>query len=137
MASRVRRLAAVLLSTTALAFAGPALGQQSQPSDPPIYLEADHIDDLVEGGYLARGSVRVRQQGRTLMADELEYHPETNRVVARGHVVIIGQGPYPQYADEVELDSALASASPWALPPCWSATAGLPPPRRSATKTPR
>lgn len=109
MASRVRRLAAVLLSTTALAFAGPALGQQSQPSDPPIYLEADHIDDLVEGGYLARGSVRVRQQGRTLMADELEYHPETNRVVARGHVVIIGQGPYPQYADEVELDSALAS----------------------------
>lgn len=111
MASQVRRLAAVLMSTTALAMAAPAqtLAQAPEPSDPPIYLEADRIDDLAEGGYIARGSVRVRQQDRTLMADELEYHPESNRVIARGHVVIIGQGPYPQYADEVELDSALSS----------------------------
>jgi len=97
------------MSTTALALASPALGQQAQPADPPIYLEADRIEDLAEGGYLAHGNVRVRQQDRTLMADELEYHPASNRVIARGHVVIIGQGPYPQYADEVELDSALAS----------------------------
>ncbi|WP_271187702.1 LPS-assembly protein LptD [Maricaulis virginensis] len=111
MASQVRRLAAVLLSTTALAMAAPAqaLAQTPEPSDPPIYLEADRIDDLAEGGYVARGNVRVRQQDRTLMADELEYHPQSNRVIARGHVVIIGQGPYPQYADEVELDSALSS----------------------------
>ncbi|MEA1942117.1 MAG: LPS assembly protein LptD [Pseudomonadota bacterium] len=98
------------MSTTTLALASPALGQQAaQPAEPPIYLEADRIEDLAEGGYVAHGNVRVRQQDRTLMADELEYHPASNRVIARGHVVIIGQGPYPQYADEVELDSALAS----------------------------
>ena len=97
------------MSTTALALASPALGQQAQSAEPPIYLEADRIEDLAEGGYIAHGNVRVRQQDRTLMADELEYHPASNRVIARGHVVIIGQGPYPQYADEVELDSALAS----------------------------
>ena len=33
----------------------------------------------------------------------------TNRVVARGNVVIYGQGQFPQYADEVELDSELSS----------------------------
>ena len=97
------------MSTSALALASPALGQQAQSAEPPIYLEADRIEDLAEGGYVAHGNVRVRQQDRTLMADELEYHPASNRVIARGHVVIIGQGPYPQYADEVELDSALAS----------------------------
>lgn len=97
------------MSTTALAIAAPALGQQTQPAEPPIYLEADQTERLADGGYLAHGNVRVRQQDRTLMADELEYHPASNRVIARGHVVIIGQGPYPQYADEVELDSALAS----------------------------
>ncbi|WP_300543239.1 LPS assembly protein LptD [Maricaulis sp.] len=109
MASQFRRLAAALMTTTALAFAGPALGQTSPGSEAPVYLEADRLEDLSDGGYLARGNVRVRQQGRTLMADELEYHPDIDRVIARGHVVIVGQGPFPQYADEVELDSELAS----------------------------
>ena len=109
MASQFRRFAAVLMSTTALALSTPALGQAAQEADPPVYLEADHLEDMADGGYLAVGNVRVRQQGRTVMADELEYHPDINRVIARGNVVIIGQGPHPQYAEEVELDSALAS----------------------------
>ena len=109
MASQFRRFAAALMSSSALALAGTALAQAQEEPAPPVYLEADHLEDLENGGYLARGSVRVRQESRTLMADELEYHPELNRVIARGHVVIVGQGPFPQYADEVELDSALAS----------------------------
>ncbi|MFY0638764.1 LPS-assembly protein LptD [Maricaulis maris] len=110
MASQFRRLAAVLLSTSALALTAPALGQESASEEAPIYLEADQVEDIAGGtGYIARGNVRVRQEPRTLLADEIEYHPAENRVVARGHVIILGQGPFPQYADEVELDSQLAS----------------------------
>ncbi|WP_339332776.1 LPS assembly protein LptD [uncultured Maricaulis sp.] len=110
MASHVRRLAAVLLSTSALAFTAPVLAQGAEVDEAPIYLEADHVEDIAGGtGYIARGNVRVRQDPRTLLADEIEYHPDENRVVARGHVIILGQGPFPQYADEVELDSQLAA----------------------------
>jgi LPS-assembly protein len=110
MASQFRRLAAVLLSTSALALTAPALGQETASEEAPIYLEADQVEDIAGGtGYIARGNVRVRQEPRTLLADEIEYHPDENRVVARGHVIILGQGPFPQYADEVELDSQLAS----------------------------
>lgn len=109
MASQFRRFAAALMSSSALALSGAALAQEAASPDAPVYLEADHLEDMAGGGYLATGNVRVRQEGRTLMADELEYHPELDRVIARGHVVITGQTPYPQYADEVELDSALAS----------------------------
>ncbi|WP_203293468.1 LPS-assembly protein LptD [Maricaulis parjimensis] len=109
MASQFRRFAAALMGSSALVLTGAALAQDAPSSNAPVYLEADHLEDLNGGGYLATGNVRVRQDGRTLMADELEYHPERDRVIARGHVVITGQTPYPQYADEVELDSALAS----------------------------
>lgn len=110
MASQFRRLAAILLSTSALALTAPALGQVGATENAPIYLEADQIQDIEGGtGYIARGNVRVRQDPRTLLADEIEYHPDQNRVVARGHVIILGQGPFAQYADEVELDSQLAT----------------------------
>lgn len=110
MASQFRRLAAVLLITSAGAFSAPALAQGAPVEEAPIYLEADHVEDIAGGnGYIARGNVRVRQEPRTLLADEIEYHPEDNRVIARGNVIILGQGPFPQYADEVELDSQLAT----------------------------
>ncbi|MHA6288373.1 LPS-assembly protein LptD [Maricaulis sp. CAU 1757] len=109
MTSCYRRLAAMLWVTTSLVIAGPALGQDVEVSDAPVYLEADSLEDIAGVGYVARGNVRVRQQGRTVLADELIYRPDTNRVLARGNVVIVGQTPYPQYADEVELDSALST----------------------------
>ncbi|WP_291844722.1 LPS assembly protein LptD [Maricaulis sp.] len=117
MASHIRRLAAVLLSTSALALSAPVLaqgapvlGQGAPAEEAPIYLEADHVEDIAGGsGYIARGNVRVRQEPRTLLADEIEYHPDENRVIARGNVIILGQGSFPQYADEVELDSQLAA----------------------------
>lgn len=110
MASQFSRLAAALMSASALALSPAALAQTAQAEDAPVYLEADNLLDLGEGaGYLATGHVRARQSGRTLYADELEYHPDLNRIIARGHVVIHGQGPYPQYADEVELDSAMSA----------------------------
>lgn len=112
MAPQFRRFAAALLGTTSLAFAGPVLaqGQDLETSDQPVYLEADELqEDAATSSYIALGNVRVRQEGRTLLADELQYFPLTDRVLARGNVVIIGQTPYPQFADEVELDSALSA----------------------------
>jgi LPS-assembly protein len=110
MASQFSRLAAALMGTTLLALSPAALAQTPEAEDAPVYLEADNLEDLGEGaGYLATGHVRARQSGRTLFADELEYRPDLNRIIARGHVIIHGQGPFPQYADEVELDSAMSS----------------------------
>lgn len=110
MASRLSRYAALLMSSAVLACTAPVFAQSLEPSDEPVYLEADRLEDLAgEDGYLAIGNVRVRQEGRTLFADELEYRPAENRIVARGNVIIFGQGEFPQYADEVELDSALSS----------------------------
>ncbi|WP_323763148.1 LPS-assembly protein LptD [Maricaulis sp.] len=110
MASQFCRFAALLLSTSALVFTAPAFAQDARVDEAPIYLEADQVEDIAGGsGYIARGNVRVRQDPRTLLADEIEYHPDENRVIARGNVIILGQGPFPQYADEVELDSQLAA----------------------------
>lgn len=110
MASQFRRLAAVLLSTTVLAWPALAQAQPGTGDDAPVYLEADSLEDIENGqGYIARGDVRAQQGERTLFADEIEYYPELNRVIARGNVVIHGQGPHPQYAEEVELDSELSS----------------------------
>ncbi|WP_417468270.1 LPS-assembly protein LptD [Maricaulis sp.] len=110
MASQFSRLAAVLMSSSVLALSPAALAQAPEADDAPVYLEADRLEDLGNGaGFLATGHVRARQSGRTLYADELEYHPELNRIIARGNVVIHGQGPYPQYADEVELDSEMSA----------------------------
>ncbi|WP_339741453.1 putative LPS assembly protein LptD, partial [uncultured Maricaulis sp.] len=110
MASQFSRLAAALMGSGVLVLSPAALAQSPEAEEAPVYLEADSLEDLGNGaGFLARGHVRARQSGRTLYADELEYHPELNRIVARGNVVIHGQGPYPQYADEVELDSEMSA----------------------------
>ena len=110
MASQFHRLAVAFVGSTALALSSVALAQTPEADDAPVYLEADNLEDLGEGaGFLATGNVRARQSGRTLYADELEYHPDLNRIIARGHVIIHGQGPFPQYADEVELDSAMSA----------------------------
>jgi LPS-assembly protein len=109
MASRISRYAALFLSSAVLACTAPAFAQLAEPSDEPVYLEADQLQELESGGYLARGNVRARQEDRTLFADELEYHPNENRFIARGNVIILGQGDFPQYADEIELDSEMSS----------------------------
>lgn len=110
MASQFSRFAAALMSSTVLALTPSALAQQPAADDAPVYLEADNLEDLGEGaGFLATGHVRAHQGTRTLYADELEYHPDLNRVIARGNVIIHGQGPYPQFADEVELDAAMSA----------------------------
>lgn len=77
-------------------------------SDEPVYIEADTlIENRDRGSYIARGNVVARQNGRTVEADELEYRPADNRVIARGNVAIYSDNAPPQYADEVELDNAL------------------------------
>lgn len=110
MASQFSRLAAALMGASVLVLSPAASAQTAAADEAPIYLEADNLVDLGDGaGYLATGNVRARQNGRTLYADELEYRPNVNRITARGHVVIHGQGPFPQYADEVELDSEMSA----------------------------
>ena len=80
----------------------------STTGDDPVYIEADTlIENREAGGYLARGNVVARQNGRTVEADELEYRPGTNRVIARGNVAIFSDNAPPQFADEIELDDAL------------------------------
>ncbi|WP_421791388.1 LPS-assembly protein LptD [Hyphobacterium sp.] len=76
--------------------------------DEPVYIEADTlIENRETGSYIARGNVVARQNGRTVEADEVEYRPGTNRVIARGNVAIFSDTAPPQYADEIELDDAL------------------------------
>lgn len=76
--------------------------------DEPVYIEADTlIEDRDRGSYIARGNVVARQNGRTVEADELEYRPGDNRVIARGNVAIFSDNAPPQYADEIQLDDAL------------------------------
>jgi LPS-assembly protein len=77
-------------------------------SDEPVYIEADTlIENRDRGSYIARGNVVARQNGRTVEADELEYRPGDNRVIARGNVAIFSDNAPPQYADEIQLDDAL------------------------------
>tara|TARA_R110002072_G_scaffold256_2_gene1747 strand:- start:923 stop:3115 length:2193 start_codon:yes stop_codon:yes gene_type:complete len=101
------RLAGVLVCLAGAS--APALAQSvAEPSDAPVYIESDTlIQDQDADTYFARGDVRIRQEDRTVYADELEYRPATGRVIARGHVAIFGQGAFPQYADEIELDNEL------------------------------
>jgi LPS-assembly protein len=80
----------------------------SNRGEEPVYIEADTLIESREtGSYIARGNVVARQNGRTVEADELEYRPGTNRVVARGNVSIFSDGAPPQYADEIELNDEL------------------------------
>ena len=110
MASQFSRLAAALMGSGVLVLSPAVLAQTAETDDAPVYLEADNLEDLGDGaGFLATGHVRARQSDRTLYADELEYHPDLNRIIARGNVIIHGQGPHPQYADEVELDSEMSA----------------------------
>lgn len=102
-----------LASLAALFLAGaasvPAIAQDSG-DDEPVYIEADTMsEDRGSGAYIARGNVEARQGDRTVTADELEYRPETGRVIARGNVTIYSADAPPQYADEVELDDQMGS----------------------------
>ncbi|GJL97872.1 MAG: LPS-assembly protein LptD [Hyphobacterium sp.] len=80
----------------------------SNRGEEPVYIEADTLIENGEtGGYVARGNVVARQNGRTVEADELEYRPGSNRVVARGNVSIFSDGAPPQFADEIELNGVM------------------------------
>ncbi|MCW5723594.1 MAG: LPS-assembly protein LptD [Maricaulaceae bacterium] len=101
------RLIARAASCVALMLApAAAYAQTAAPAgDGRVFIEADTLVEVRETGvYIARGQVRARHENRTLYADELEYRPETGRVVARGNVAMFQDGALPQYADEVELD---------------------------------
>lgn len=85
----------------------PPVIAQAQEDD-RFYLDADEwFTDQDSGDYIARGNVRVQSGDRVLLADELIYTPEDNRIVARGGVQIFEGREPAQFADQVVLDSAL------------------------------
>lgn len=102
----IASIAALFLAGTAGLHAQTSASEDAQP----VYIEADTMSENRDSGaYFARGNVEARQGTRTVTADELEYRPETGRVIARGNVTIYSEDAPPQYADEIELDNEMGS----------------------------
>lgn len=88
--------------------AGMAAAQEPA-GDGPVYLEAGVlVDDRENQLLIARGDVRMQSGTRILHADELEYNPQTGRVVARGNVRLFDGTAPAQTADRIELDDEMS-----------------------------
>lgn len=86
-----------------------AVGDAAPDAREPVYLEAGVlIDDRDNQRLFARENVRMQSGERTLFADEIEYNPQTGRVIARGNVRLF-QGDEPAtLAESIELDSEMS-----------------------------
>ena len=74
-----------------------------------FYLEADTlIRDDKTNRWTARGSVEVRNQGRTLRADEVIYDITTGAVTANGHAQVIQPDGTVESADHIVLDQKMS-----------------------------
>ena len=102
-----------LASTALLACLSPIAIAQSAPDErvadePQVALDADNIYVIdSENTIVAEGNVQVIYEGRTLTADKLVYHRDTDRVRATGNVVILDPDGTQRFADEIETDSSL------------------------------
>lgn len=87
---------------------GMAAAQEAAP-DEPVFLEAGVlIDDRENQLLVARDDVRMQSGTRILHADELEYNPQTGRVVARGNVRLFDGTQPAQTAERIELDDEMS-----------------------------
>ncbi|WP_429885427.1 LPS-assembly protein LptD [Geoalkalibacter halelectricus] len=75
---------------------GPGQGRAEQfaagprPGQTPVEIEADSLSsDRRAGTYLARGNVRIRHGDLTLLADEIEWHPQSGEARAPGRVSLV------------------------------------------------
>ncbi|MBI5924837.1 MAG: LPS-assembly protein LptD [Aquabacterium sp.] len=71
-----------------LSFSLPAPQGQEHNGKLPLYFEADHLEGEADARTRATGSVRLRQGGLTVRADELTHTQADNTARALGHVVI-------------------------------------------------
>jgi len=84
---------------------------QAQGDDEPVYLDAAEIEQNREGDVLtARGEVSMQSGERMLFADEVEYRPGEDRVIARGNVRLHDGDLPAQTADEIELTNEWSEA---------------------------
>ncbi|SDL34157.1 LPS-assembly protein [Geoalkalibacter ferrihydriticus] len=66
------------------------LGPVSRQGAQPVEIEADYLSsDRQTGLFLARGNVRIRQGDLTLLADEVQWHPQSGEARAPGTVSVI------------------------------------------------
>lgn len=117
------RIRSLMLTTVPLAFmlAASAHAQEvvsknpvatampsSFSSEAPVSFSADSLVRDEEGGTVtARGKVEMEQDGRILKADEIIYTVATDKVVARGNVVLLDKNGDVHFADTLELNDRL------------------------------
>lgn len=107
----------------ALLAASGAHAQDSAPAAVPVpaeapvrdpdtvYLQADEfINDEENARYIARGNVEAFARGRIVRADEVEYYPADERLVARGGVTIVEPDGAIEYADSADMTNGLDEA---------------------------
>lgn len=76
----------------------------------PVDLQADYLtNDENTNTVTAFGNVMMMQDDRILRADEISYNTASDRVIARGHVVLNEPSGDIHTADEVELTDSMKS----------------------------
>lgn len=74
----------------------------------PVDLTADKMQhDNATDTITASGNVILKQAGRTLKADEVRYLMKQDKVIAKGHVVLLDKNGDTHTADYAELDNAM------------------------------
>ena len=88
-----------------LSYASPTL-EANEDGEYPVSLEADNVlsqgDDLVE----LQGNAAVQQGRQTIVADNLKYYRESERVVATGNVELISEGGDYLSSDSIDVNAA-------------------------------
>lgn len=84
---------ALLVAPLLVSGASPARGQSAPDLDGPFSLDADEIEMRSgEQVYIARGNVRIEQEGRVLTAQRVFFNQETRQGVASGDVEVVEDG---------------------------------------------
>ena len=69
-----------------------AKAKAKQPTEPPIHIAADHLEQIPEKNLVkAWGNVRIVYEKRTILADKVMMDPNTGKGQAEGHVVMIAE----------------------------------------------
>ncbi|ESQ84386.1 hypothetical protein AEAC466_08510 [Asticcacaulis sp. AC466] len=68
------------------------------------YVEADTVTTSDDGLVTAQGNAELRQNGRTIRADQITSNSDTGVTTATGHTQTIGDDGSIQYADKIRYD---------------------------------
>jgi LPS-assembly protein len=74
----------------------------------PVELAADKLVYAEDGNVVtATGNVEITQGSYVLIADEVEYHRDADRMVANGHVSLLNPSGDVVFADQIELSDQM------------------------------